>query len=187
MHVRDVSSSRWMFGYGSLIWRPAFEYAERAPAHVRGWQRRFHQGSTDHRGTPQAPGRVVTLEPDTAGVCWGMAYRVDEAIWAREVERLDVRESGGYERHRVELTFLDDGRSPARAEMYVAAAGNPNYLGPAPIEAIARQVAVSQGPSGHNVEYVLRLHEALVELGTPDDHVRQLADRVRALVTDDDR
>lgn len=123
----------------------------------------------------------MTLEPSTDSSCWGMAYRVEAAVWERVVSGLDVRESGGYERHRVELTFAEDGRVVAAAEMYVASAGNSNYLGPAPIDAIAQQVLRSEGPSGHNVEYVLRLHDALREMGADDDHVEQLAARVRAL------
>ena len=56
-HLDDV----WLFGYGSLIYKAGFDYIERQPATITGWQRRFWQGSHDHRGTPHAPGRVATL------------------------------------------------------------------------------------------------------------------------------
>jgi len=154
---------RWIFGYGSLVWRPAFPHQARRAALVRGWRRRFWQGSTDHRGVPGAPGRVVTLVPERADLaCWGMAYLVSSEDEASVLATLDHREKGGYDRVDVELHF-DGGHSSscARGLMYVATEDNPNYLGPAPLDAIARQVVGSVGPSGPNPEYVTRLAEAL--------------------------
>ncbi len=173
-------SARWIFGYGSLVWRPAFEHLEARPALLRGWSRRFWQGSTDHRGVPGAPGRVVTLVRDDGARCIGMAYRVSQATWDEVIGALDHREKGGYERHAIELALLPD-EQPVASVVYVAGPTNPNYLGPAPASEIVAQIARSTGPSGPNDEYLLRLEEALRALGADDPHVFELAALLRAI------
>ena len=171
-----MARPRWIFGYGSLIWRPSFPHRERQPAYIENWARRFWQASTDHRGLPHAPGRVVTLVPEAAARCWGMAYRVDGEGLEQVLADLDARESGGYERREVEVHLGSDDQRPEVALMYVATSANPNYLGPAPLDAIAAQVRSSEGPSGHNVEYVLRLVSELRAMNADDPHVFALAE-----------
>lgn len=166
--------SVWLFGYGSLIWKVDFPYLERRPATVCGWSRRFWQGSHDHRGTPDRPGRVVTLVPDTSAVCSGMAYRIAPVTFAQ----LDVREKNGYLRAVVNLAF-NDGRS-TQGVAYVAPPRNAAWLGEASIAAIARQIASSSGPSGSNREYAMKLAQALREMGADDPHVFAVADALRA-------
>lgn len=163
----------WVFGYGSLVWRPAFAYVERVPGHVRGYVRRFYQGSTDHRGVPGAPGRVVTLLESTNDAVAGVAYRIDPAREAEVLAALDHREKGGYARRVVPMERADG--DPIDVLLYIATEDNPNYLGPATVEAIAAQVKASVGPSGPNVEYVLELARALRSLGFDDAHVFELA------------
>lgn len=172
-------SDVWVFGYGSLVWRPDFPFAVSRPATIDGWSRRFWQGSTDHRGVPGAPGRVVTLIEDPGGVCWGRAYLIEAASREAVIAHLDYREKGGYSLHDVDIAFPDDGEERVRGLIYIANAGNPNWLGDAPLDAIALQIAGSAGPSGHNTEYVLRLADALRDLGAEDAHVFDLADRLR--------
>jgi len=171
--VSDSSEPEWIFGYGSLVWRPSFPFEERRAAWIAGFARRFWQGSTDHRGVPGAPGRVVTLVPEPGARCWGMAYRVAPAERTAVVRTLDHREQGGYERRRVDLHLAAEPAAPRRAAgiVYFATPGNPNYLGEAPLHEIAAQVRRSAGPSGANLEYVLRLAESLRALGAEDEHV----------------
>jgi ChaC-like protein len=66
--LKDDQSDIWIFGFGSLIHNPGFEYADRRTGYIRGWRRVWYQGSTDHRGTVEKPGRTVTLEADATAV-----------------------------------------------------------------------------------------------------------------------
>jgi cation transport protein ChaC len=174
-----VDEALWVFAYGSLIWRPDMRYAARVPCHVRGQRRAFAQGSTDHRGTPQAPGRVVTLLPHPGAVCHGVAYRVEPGTRDETLARLDARESGGYVRCALTLHLLD--APPVQGLSYVAHPDNPNHLGDATLEALARQILRARGPSGRNLDYVLELGRALRELGAHDPELFGLEQRLREL------
>lgn len=173
----------WLFGYGSLIWRPAIPYVERRPAHAPGFERRFYQGSTDHRGLPEAPGRVVTLLPSPEARCAGVAYRVPDDRVDAVLAALDLREQGGYTRLHLRVELAGPAPLAVTALTYVAAPGNPHWLGPAPLPAIARQIATCRGPSGANLEYLLRLAAALRELPADDPHVFALEQEALALAT----
>lgn len=166
--------TNWIFGYGSLIWRADFPYLACRRASLRGWRRRFWQGSHDHRGTPEAPGRVVTLVAAEDARCVGVAYRVEDAVF----EHLDHREKNGYERVRVAIDF---GAEQVQGITYIAAADNPAFLGDAPLDDIVRHIVRSSGPSGTNSEYLLALADALRRLDVEDAHVHGLAMRLRAL------
>lgn len=169
-----ASASVWIFGYGSLIWRPAFPHVARRPARIEGWSRRFWQGSTDHRGIPGAPGRVVTLVRDSAALCAGVAYRIADPHVAQVLAELDERERGGYDRHAVPLHIAASHGEPAQVStgwVYVASESNPNYLGPAPLADIAAVIRDAHGPSGPNLEYALRLATELRALEAEDPEV----------------
>lgn len=155
----------WLFGYGSLIYKADFTYLERRPASIRHWVRRFWQGSHDHRGTLEAPGRVVTLIPQTDAVCVGMAYLIAPDALAH----LDVREKNGYLRFVTSLS-LDDGREP-EGLVYIATEENAAFLGAASERDIAEHIARSTGPSGPNRDYLLQLADALHQMDAEDPHV----------------
>ena len=170
----------WIFGYGSLIFRPDIPFVERRRALLRGWARRFWQWSTDHRGEPWLPGRVVTLAPSPEECCWGVAYRLEDANAETILADLDVRERGGYVRMEIELDL--DGEEGVLGVTYQAWPGNRNYAGPAPLAEIAGQVVAATGPSGANADYVRDLDAALRTLAGDDGHTVELADQVRALL-----
>ncbi len=179
---RQPTRNGWIFGYGSLLWRPAFPFVERRPGYIRGWARRFWQGSTDHRGVPEAPGRVVTLIVAPQQRCWGVAYRVASDAWEQVIQGLDHRERGGFERKRVTVEFRDSEQPAVEALVYVATERNPNYLGPATDFEIAAQIRHARGPSGPNAEYALELAAALRSIDADDDHVFSIADLLAAAV-----
>jgi len=155
----------WLFGYGSLIYLVDFPYLESRPASIEGWSRRFWQGSHDHRGTVENPGRVVTLIEQPGEICGGLAFRVEAPVF----EQLDEREKNGYLRVAAEMTF-DDGSS-AIGLTYLASADNEAYLGEASEYEIAQHICGARGPSGTNIDYLLELAVALRELNLQDDHV----------------
>ncbi len=172
-------SAIWVFGYGSLIWRPDFSFIDQQVATVDGFERRFWQGSHDHRGVPGAPGRVVTLVPASLSHCVGMAYLVDADVVKQTFEMLDHREKNGYDKHDVSMA-LRDGRD-VDGVVYIGQANNFAWLGDAPVEEIAEQIARSVGPSGPNDEYLFELADALRALNIADAHVFELEAAVRAV------
>lgn len=169
----------WLFGYGSLIWNPGFRYVRRHWATADGWTRRFWQGSHDHRGWPEAPGRVVTLVPMRDDRCHGAAFLVDTHDQPDLLAQLDHREKNGYERQWLPLQ-LEDG-TQVEALTWIAAEGNFAWAGPAEPLELAQQIATSIGPSGRNDEYLFELAASLRASSIHDAHIFDLERRVRAL------
>lgn len=163
----DAGNSVWVFGYGSLIYKVDFPYLQRRAASITGWTRRFWQGSHDHRGTPSAPGRVVTIIPEADAVCHGMAYLISPSVFTH----LDFREKNGYLRRAMDITFEDGSDDLAEGVVYIAREDNGAFLGPATEQEIAQHIAHSAGPSGPNSDYLTQLAVALRELGRDDQHV----------------
>ena len=173
----DDQHSVWLFGYGSLIYKADFPYLQRRPASIRGWTRRFWQGSHDHRGTPEAPGRVVTLIAEPGAICHGMAYLITPDVFAH----LDHREKNGYLRLAIPITFEDG--DVVEGLVYIATPDNTAFLGAASEQEIARHIARSAGPSGPNSDYLNHLAHALRELGRHDQHVFEIERHLAALAS----
>ncbi|EPS70984.1 hypothetical protein M569_03776, partial [Genlisea aurea] len=175
----------WVFGYGSLIWKSGFNYDERIVGFIKGYRRVFYQGSTDHRGTPDFPGRTVTLEPAKDQKCWGAAYKISsKQDQVAALEYLEVREKQYDKKVYVDFFTDPDASKPAFSGVmvYIASAdkkSNGNYLGHAPLEEIAMQIARAEGPSGPNSEYLFKLESELIQMGHEEKHVTDLANEVR--------
>lgn len=176
----------YIFGYGSLIWRPGFPYVRKFDAYIKGWRRYFWQGSTDHRGTPEQPGRVVTLVKDTGnaieGETWGTVYCVPEEEAEVILRNLDYREKGGYVREEVNVYIKGQAAHVAKAILYVATEKNTCFVGEAPVEDIAHQIYKCVGPSGPNIDYLLNLAHSLRKMNVIDEHVFALEKLARDLV-----
>lgn len=155
----------WLFGYGSLIYKVDFDFLESTTAHIYDYERRFWQGSHDHRGTPASPGRVLTLIQVPGARCFGRAFKVEYNVF----EHLDHREKNGYLREEIEITLVD-GRV-VKGLVYMATPDNAAYLGEANISDIAEHIWRSEGPSGKNRDYVFELAKALKQNAEYDEHV----------------
>nr|KJB64439.1 hypothetical protein B456_010G049400 [Gossypium raimondii] len=166
-----IKMAMWVFGYGSLIWKAGFNYDDRLVGFIKDYRRVFYQGSTDHRGTPEYPGRTVTLEPAPGEVCWGAAYKISkEEDKEAAITYLEVREKQYDKKAYVDLFTDPLATTPAISGVMVYIASpdkklNPNYLGPASIEDIAKQIVRAEGPSGPNREYLFQLEKALLQIG----------------------
>jgi cation transport protein ChaC len=169
----------WVFGYGSLIWRPGFEHAERVPAHVIGLHRSLCIYSFDHRGTPEKPGLVLGL--DFGGACRGIAYRVAAAHRASTLKYLREREqTTAVYREMVRMTWLPG--PPERrvdALCYVVDRGHVQYAGRLPHDRQLHIVRQAHGRSGNNRDYVIETVKSLEALNIIDHDLHLLAERLK--------
>ena len=166
----------WVFGYGSLIWRPGFPFTESRQARLHGFHRSLCVFSHVHRGTPERPGLVLGL--DRGGICRGMAFRVAAAEAVETVAYLRAREQAtSVYVERYMPVRLDDGRS-IKALVYVADRGHLQYAGRLSAEERFALVRDGRGGSGPNPDYVLQTHEHLRKMGVIDPVLADLAHRL---------
>jgi cation transport protein ChaC len=172
-----MSSARdlWVFGYGSLMWRPGFDFASRHHALVRGYHRALCVYSHVHRGTKERPDLVLGL--DRGGSCKGVAFRVEANAAAPTLAYLRAREQVTSVYHEVFLrASLSDGRS-VTAVCYVVDRKHPQYAGQLAEAELVRLVSQGAGVSGTNPDYVRNTSQHLGELAIRDKTLEWLASR----------
>ncbi|KJY02479.1 cation transport protein ChaC [Zymoseptoria brevis] len=204
---KNGESDLWLFGYGSLIWKPPPHFDLRVPGYIEGYVRRFWQARFDHYSASNAIVQLTidrqlweTLTDQHASApprTWGAAYRIPSKHVPEVKEYLDIREINGYSIQYVPFhpqageqqpkPSNDGGTSPSNAEgqikclVYIGLPDNPQFLGPQDPQVLAEHIIDSRGPSGENKDYLYQLDEALSGLSrdSGDEHVSDLARRCR--------
>jgi cation transport protein ChaC len=166
----------WVFGYGSLMWRPGFDVLERVPARLMGLHRALCVLSFVHRGTPERPGLVLGL--DRGGMCRGIAFRVAAAARAKTIAYLRAREqvTGVYRETMRRIELEDEARRQVRALCYVVDRGHVQYAGRLTVAESLHYVRQGHGRSGPNRDYVLETVRALEALGYRETDLHLLAE-----------
>jgi cation transport protein ChaC len=164
----------WVFGYGSLMWRPGFAFDEAVPALLPGAHRALCVYSVVHRGTPRHPGLVLGL--DAGGRCDGIAFRVRRGHERRTRVYLKGREqvTRVYREVMRPVTLIDDRARQVRALCFLVDNTHPQYAGKLPVTEQARLVRRGRGRSGANTEYVANTVRHLIELGYDEPKLRRL-------------
>jgi len=169
----------WVFGYGSLMWRPGFEFIEQAPARLIGEHRALCVYSFDHRGTPEKPGLVLGL--DRGGACRGIAFRVAAKRRRDTVAYLRGREQTTHVyREVMRSVWLDnEARQRVSALTYVVDRGHVQYAGRLSLPEQLSHVQQGHGRSGNNRDYVLSTVKSIEAQGFRDQQLHQLAAMLR--------
>ncbi|MEO0381534.1 MAG: gamma-glutamylcyclotransferase [Pseudomonadota bacterium] len=172
----------WVFGYGSLVWNPGFDYEERVIARLPGYHRSFCMRSIHHRGTEDHPGLVLALDETQGAECSGLALSVPEGQEAATLAYLREREliSSAYLERSLEVD-LTDGRR-VTAVTYVVDPDHVQYCGGIALEEQAEIIASAVGGRGPNTEYLYNTTAHLTELGIVDEALEWLVTRVRQIV-----
>lgn len=172
----------WVFGYGSLMWNPAFHYAERRAARVHGYHRQYCLWARAGRGSPARPGLMLALE--TGGSCHGVAYRLHrdkvrselDVIWRREMLTMA---------YRPVWVSAHTAEGVERAVAFAANRGHERYVRGLEPGAIVGYLASGAGPLGRCRDYLLDTVRHLRELGIRDRRLERLAQAVEAREADD--
>jgi len=175
-------SDLWVFGYGSLIWKPGFRHQGAYPARLFGYHRSLCVFSHVHRGTPERPGLVMGL--DRGGSCQGVAFHIEagqrEAVlrYLREREQVTMV----YQERMQRVHLLEHGEGVPETVMavtYCVDRTHEQYAGTMTREDQLEIVRGAEGQSGINPDYVIATSAALEKLGVHDAALHWLASRLQ--------
>jgi glutathione-specific gamma-glutamylcyclotransferase len=174
----DLAGGVWLFGYGSLIWNPAFHFTDRLAGTIYGWHRRFCLWTHLGRGCPERPGLVLGLE--RGGSCRGAAFHIAAEAVEEELAIVWRREmiSGAYVPRWVEVRTA---RGAIRAIAFVINHAHERYARFLPDERVAEAIATAQGWLGPCADYLINTVDHLAELGIHDRPLERLRQQVLAL------
>jgi cation transport protein ChaC len=169
----------WVFGYGSLMWRPGFHFTEVQPARLAGAHRAMCIYSHVHRGTPRHPGLVLGL--DRGGSCRGLAFHVTASETGQVIRYLRDREQiNNVYRECSRIVRLEDGRT-ARALVYMARQDHDQYAGALSVPAKAQLIAQGRGKSGTSMDYLADTLNHLRQMGVENPQLEHLLAAAHAI------
>lgn len=171
----------WVFGYGSLMWRPGFAYEEAQPATLRGFTRSFCIYSHYYRGTPERPGLVLGLDPHDGAECRGVAFRVADDQKDAVIAYLTERELCGYAYKAETLQLQLDCKTDIEAYTFVADPTHALYAGELSLEKAASLIMEAEGNTGLNRDYLINSVRELEAHGYRDEHLHDLLKKVEYL------
>ncbi|MEQ8508570.1 MAG: gamma-glutamylcyclotransferase [Rhodospirillaceae bacterium] len=179
--LNNSNADYWVFGYGSLMWRPGFPFAEMAPARLNGWRRDMCIQSIHYRGTPDVPGLVSGLTP--GGECLGRAYKISPDDVEQVVAYLDERElvTDVYLTQHLDVDLLDGRSVPAR--VYVADTNHDQFAGHWSVTEKIKYLLQGTGSEGRSIEYLSNIVEQLELLKIADPGLVDLLRQAQALET----
>ncbi|MCY4312861.1 MAG: gamma-glutamylcyclotransferase, partial [Gammaproteobacteria bacterium] len=171
------SSNLWVFGYGSLMWKPGFRYLDSGPARLYGFSRRLCLWSIHYRGTPERPGLVVGLIP--GGSCHGMAFQIDGSCREETLQYLHDREMTNYAyRPIVKSVYLEKG-AKAEALAFVSRKDHKQFASLNSDNDIIDIIKGAEGPMGTNADYIINTVTHLKEIGIHDSRLCRIANRLK--------
>lgn len=173
-----VGEDRWVFGYGSLMWRPGFPFIERRTALLHGRRRAFCIYSVHHRGTYERPGLVLGLAP--GGAVRGVAYRVAGAQWPEVYAYLREREQPTETYFEAWSELKIDGNGKVKSLVFLSDMKHGQWAGALTLDQQAELIAGAQGLSGRNIDYLRDLVMHLREDSVRDHAMEALLKMVEA-------